>query len=232
MQVLPRELQAVDGFTRAAFQFVGMLEDEHLRRFAAQLSDGVTVTAESELYARQVERCEALGVQRGRGEFCQQRFGELNERGRRIIQASTARLTELREAFKSQYPKDKRVAPAQVNEWRDRIYTLLSELDLKGSDAKELKGIVDQYAEIMTKKGPAEVLALLEQNVNELYRVRGESGRGATTNLPIWKAIAIAAFMGVGLWAIFKCGFFGCTINENLAYGTIMTIAALVSWFC
>lgn len=233
MQILSRELEAVDRFSRAAFHFVGILEDERLKVFAAEFVDGLTAIGESELHARQMDRCEVLGVQGGRKEVARERFKELNERGRKIVLSSASRLKALRDDFERDPSQETAtLTNVQLKEWRERLYGMLVDLEMKGSDVQQVQESIDEYANAMRTKGPGAVLTLTERKVKELHKVRGQSGRGATTNIAIWKAIAIAVFIGVGLWAIFKCSFFGCSITENLAYGTIMLIAFLVAIFC
>jgi len=233
MKTLTRELEAVNRFTQVAFQFVGTLEDERLRGFAAQFVDGITVIGESELNARQMERCQVLGIQPARRDFARERFRELNDRGREIILSSIPKLRELGEdAGGAPSGKKKSMTRAEVKQWKDRLYTLLVDVEMKASDVRQIQASIDDYAKVMTAKGPKGVASLMEKQVRELHRFRGQSGRGATTNIAIWKAIAIAVFIGVSLWAIFKCSIFGCSIIENLAYGTIALIALVVVFFC
>jgi hypothetical protein len=127
MRIHSRELAAVNGFTDASFKFLNMLEDDNLRAFAARLTDGITLIGHSELHARQMERCQTLGIQPNRRAFAQEQFKSLNERGRTTVLNSLGKLKELHNDFEEN-ASTRRTVSSLVKEARAQLYGLLVDL--------------------------------------------------------------------------------------------------------
>lgn len=81
----------------------------------------------------------------------------------------------------------------------------------------------------------------LVDHLGKAFRELGDS-RGRTGTpiddsqafvfLPWWKVLAAVATFGVFLYAFFKCGIFGCNVDEAKFLAALGAIAALVLWLC
>jgi len=248
---LSREQQATLEFMSVS-QFLRNVADDGrgrgLLEFTEALTHAVSSFGVSELYARQGERHRALGNQSDSGEHpAEERGGHYedhydghwwrksrryNDKGLRTLSYARDTLRQFREDL-SNYPTEEYVLGSDVDQFQDNLRENLADLDLKPSDVEKIDEVFGQGLEVVRSQGAAGLPDYFEEQVSYLERLRRQRDRGAVENIPVWKVAAIAVAVGVWVWALFRCRWWGsCSLKEGLAYFTVFWIAALIARFC
>jgi len=112
------------------------------------------------------------------------------------------------------------------------LKAIVTDFDTKPSDAKKLGDAIDEVGAAFAEAGHDGVIKLLQKKVTELQDLRSRPDRGAVENIPVWKAAAIIAAVGIWVIALIHCGFFGCSVSWGAAYAIGFAIAAYIAFFC
>ena len=117
---------------KASTEFKG----SSLSDFAHAVINGIAFIGESELYARQAERCRVLKIHSGRIDFCLDRFQRLNVRGLENLKQAKKILNQLSKDVEK-YTDEKKdiLTDEQISEFHRDMNEIIVELEVKASDS-------------------------------------------------------------------------------------------------
>jgi hypothetical protein len=215
-----------------------VVEDEQsveLVRFYDGFEGAISSFVLTELYIRQGERCKALNVFPSYQTHSTQRGEKHNVRGLSYLDSSRAFLNDFRSTIQKDTPVDKKFLKQALTEFKQDLKEALADLEIKASDATELGNTVDEVGAVFVPGATSiEVFNFIDAKVGELEKARQLPGRGADTNLPIWKLIAAAVLLGLGAWVVYKCFYSRsrCSKKEKAIYDTILATAIVAIAAC
>jgi hypothetical protein len=109
-------------------------------------------------------------------------------------------------------------------------------LEIKGSDAGELGKLVDQMfdTEIKDINSADGFLRLLSGRTKSLIEIRASKGRGAETNIAVWKLVSAAVSLALAIWVVYKCYYspWRCSKKEKAIYNSRLAVAMIVFGAC
>jgi hypothetical protein len=235
--MIGKELEVLNTF-RTAYNELAPVLDRHGLGEVAEASrtfgDALILFGRCERLARRQERDRALtGAKESKNELAA--IAGLNKRGQAALKLA---INQLRAAAKTLKLADGGKAPpalkARLADFSADLMPLLSEGDMKPSDILKLKAIQDEVVAATLDKGERGLVEHVLSNMEKLAELRTRPDRGAVDNIPWWKAVAIAAFLGLWVWAVIRCiaDRRQCSDVTNAALAAGMTIARLVAYFC
>lgn len=175
-----------------------------------------------------------MGIQPDLQSYAQAMRTELNNRG---IDYLTESLTPFN-SFKDEQT-DLSVTDADfqqvLNEHKSALKDILIRLEIKGSDASELSDVIDEVANTLAEGNSGmNLLDYMATKIQQLIDTRNQPGRGADTNIAIWKLIAAAVLLDLGIWVVYKCNYsrWLCSRREKAIYNTILAVAMIVFGAC
>lgn len=237
MKELTREQRAVYNFKVAASILRPITEMdvamEDYQEFYDAFTGGVSRFIDSELNFRQAARCKAVKVQPDLEKYSKAIGEKSNTQGVEYLNIGLASFNKFKKAQKfSEYDsKFEKV----VQEYGDNLRNILVTMEIKGSDAEELNNVFNEVLKALSSKNGGEaVLNVISSKIEELIKVRQTAGRGAETNIAIWKLIAAAVLLCVGAWLIFKCYYsrWRCSKREKAIYDSILAVAMMIYGAC
>lgn len=156
-----------------------------------------------------------------------------NETGLQVLSRARSQLEALAVEFGRARPagKDKEIK-ARVARSLNDLKTIVADFEIKPGDAEKIVGFIDEVHESFREPGNSGVINLLQKKFAELEEVRSRPDRGAIDNIPVWKAIAIIAAIGIWVAGVIHCGFFECSVDWATAYAIGFNIAAAIASFC
>ncbi|HHT9113662.1 MAG: hypothetical protein HZA47_11080 [Planctomycetes bacterium] len=238
MKELTREHRAILNFKLASAQVRAIVGDEEnimFTRFYDAFEGGISYFIQSELNIRQGERCRALGVKPEIQSAALAQGAKLNKKGIEMLGISQAMLGEFIKTIAKEEPSTDVKFQAKLKEFQVDVREILSDLEIKASDAKEIDGVL---TEVIAAAGPGktskDLAAFLAAKVKALAEVRGTAGRGAETNIAIWKLVAAATLLALAIWVVYKCYYsrWRCSKSEKAVYDTILAFAMVVFCAC
>lgn len=235
--MIGKELEILNTFRTAYNELAPMLDRHGLSEVAEAsrtFGDALIQFGRCERLARRQERNRAVtGTKEDKNELAA--VASLNKRGQTSLKLA---INQLRAAEKTLSPVDgKKISPALkagLTEFSADIMPLLSEGDIKPSDVLKLKAIQDEVMAVAIGKGERGLIEHVLSNMKKLTELRNRPDRGAVDNIPWWKIVAIAVFLGLWVWAVARCliNRLQCSDTTNAALAAGMTIAWLVVYFC
>lgn len=115
---------------------------------------------------------------------------------------------------------------------RDLLFHL-GELNIKASDARKTAEAISPILDLASKGDAAALYREIADRAVQLQKLRSSEDRGTKENIPVWKIVAIAVAVGIWIWALFKCRWWGsCSLKEGLAYAIVFWISALIAKYC
>lgn len=218
-----------------ASQYLRQVADDHhgigMLEFTDSFIQSILSFGNSELYARQAGRSKGLKIQESLVKESMQMSKEYNEKGFRNLSYARDTLKQLRKELES-YPEVK-LDKKDVASFQSELMHQVSELEIKESDALKIKEAFSSSLESIISGGAKALPDYLEQQIDKLEKIRRQPDRGAVDNIPVWKVAAIVVAVGVWVWALFRCKWWGsCSLREGLAYFIVFWIAALIAKFC
>jgi hypothetical protein len=227
-------IAAAGEFARASEFMRQIADDRHgaaLLEFTDAFIHSIIAFGSSEFEARQAERFEVLKVVSPKAGAASQASSHLNAKGLRHVRYGLEAIKAFRNEFDS-FPKGK-VADTDFGDFERELREALAELDVKPSDVEKIDRTVRESLDEIRGKGAVSLPDFLEGKLAELERVRRREDRGAVDNIPVWKIAAIAVAVGVWVWALFRCTWWGsCSMQEGLVYFVVFWLAVLISRFC
>lgn len=204
----------------------GMLE------FTESFIQSVASFGVSELYAREAERYLALGLSKRKANYSLEKSKHHHEKGLRAVGYAKNALNQFRKDLE-EYPTDMRLDERDISELIQGLNEQLADLDIKRSDAEKISKTLQEGMHAIAREGAQALPDYLEERIEELAKLRSQEDRGAVENIPVWKVAAIAVALGVWIWALFRCKWWGsCRLKEGLGYFIVFWIAVYIAKFC
>lgn len=235
---LGREDQSVVEWTKIVGPLVTDAKEFPVKSFGSFVSawaNSVAFLGESELHARKAERYEVFGLDKGVQSAAVQRFKQLNDMGIQGLQKTRGMLASVRTelaAYDKKLAASGRKLAAELAEHRTAMLAGFAEVEMKRSDAEQLRAIIDDAIATTEKKGLAGLADWMDAKMAEAIAVRQKPDRGAATNFAIWKlaaVIALLAGLGIAFWI--HCGWFSCTAYSRDNYIRAILVTAGL-WWC
>lgn len=184
----------------------------------------------AELYARAGERREALGLapveHPGRSSVKHH-----NERG--LVALGHARKEAAKFRDEGAEHGDKTLDPERIDALEEDLLEALADLELKPSDVAKINARMRKLLGSVREHGAAGLEAELSGALKDLEKARRRADRGVVDNIPLWKALAIVVFLGVGLFSLFRCAWWGeCHPLENVAWIAFDAVLWFITVFC
>jgi hypothetical protein len=232
-----RETESVAEWAKAIgplVQEAGDFPVEGFGRFVAAWSKAVSYVGESELYARKAERYEVFGVEEAVAQAARARFERLNDVGAEGLERARRDLDALQDGF-AQLDRELEGSGRDLRQELDehRLLTLesLADAEMKRSDAEQLRELIDDAYETATSRGLAGLGGWMAGKLDEGVKARRSPDRGAETNFPWWKLVAVIALLiALGIAFAIHCGVFGCGVTSRDAYITAILMVASLFW--
>jgi hypothetical protein len=109
----------------------------------------------------------------------------------------------------------------------------LAELEIKPSDAVRIAEAAKPILDLASRGDVTALYKEVADRAVHLQKLRSTEDRGTQDNIPVWKVAAIVVAVGIWVWALFKCKWWGsCSLKEGLGYFIAFWIAALIAKFC
>ncbi len=235
---LGREDQSVVEWTKAVGPLVDTANDFPVNSFGSFVSTwakSISYVGESELYARRAERYEVFELDEAVRHVAVKRFEELNAIGIEGLEKARGILTDLRAdlaVYEEGLDDSQRKRATDLGTHRSAVLAQFAEIEMKRSDAEQLRVLVDEAIERAENKGLHGLSDWMDEKLAEGIAARQRDDRGAQTNFAIWKLVAVVALLialGIAFWI--HCGWFSCSVySRNNYIAAILTTAGL--WWC
>lgn len=235
--MIGKELEVLNTFRTAYNELAPVLDRQGLGGVAEAsraFGDALILFGRCERLARRQERDRAVtGAKAGKSELAA--IAGLNKRGQAALKLA---INQLRAAAKTLALADGKKLPpalkARLADFSADLMPLLAEGDIKPSDVLKLKAIQDEVIAAASGKGEQGLVEHVLSNMEKLAELRNRPDRGAVDNIAWWKAVGIAAFLGLWVWAVIRCLIDRrqCADVTNAALAAGMTIAWLLVYFC
>lgn len=235
VNLLAREQQATSEFLRASAFMRDIADDRHsasLLEFTDSVILAIAEFGTAELHARHAERMKTLKLARPRAQAsAAQQVARHQKKGFALIACGRKALDAFRREL-ADFPTDL-VAAREIDALGQDLRESLVDVELKASDVEKVDKVIGACLDEIRAKGAAALPGYLGKHLAELERLRKGADRGAVDNIPVWKVAAIAVAVGVFVWALFRCRWWGsCSLKEGLAYAVVFWIAALIARYC
>jgi hypothetical protein len=124
-------------------------------------------------------------------------------------------------------------ALAEVSDVVDCLKNFLADSELKPTDVAKLAKTLDEVGAAI-KGGDKAIADYVSKKLSDLENARRQPDRGTSDNIPIWKLLAVAAFVGLALFVIFRCVVkkVDCAAAVAAAIAAGTTIEKLVALLC
>ena len=179
-----------------------------------------------ELHARSLERATALKVFPERQRPLQADVARYNADGLDQIVHARATLPFLRKEIEA-VEFDRDVMLKRLDDVQRELQLGLADWEMKGSDAVKIFDTAVEAFGVVRKEGPVGLVDYLDRNLGRLDEARRRDDRGAVDNIPFWKLIFIAGFLGWWILTWFACGVFSCSPATGLVLAFIANSHAL-----
>lgn len=159
---------------------------------------------------------------------------KLNKQGVGYLRTALGFLKEFEKSLDRQ-PKTDEAFQKVLREYHIDLKEILVHQEMKASDIKEIDDVIKETLQALKKGNTGlDLIKYIEKNIEKLIKVRLQPGRGAETNIAVWKLIAAAAMLGIGAWIVYKCYYspWRCSSNEKKIYNTILLLAIAVFAAC
>lgn len=230
MKTLSREHQAVFNFKNGMCQLRPVVTDQEeisFTRFFDSFDGAISDFIQTELFIRQGERCKELKINPDLESYSMNYGTKLNKQGIEFTRESLGFLREFKKSLKNEPITDEEFQKT-LEEYHLDLKETLVQIEMKASDVKEIDKVIEETLKTL-KKGSTgiDLISYIEKNLEELIKIRSKPGRGAETNIAVWKLIAAAILLGLGTWVVYKCKYspWRCSSAEKKIYNTILAIA-------
>jgi hypothetical protein len=201
--------------------------------FVGLWSKSVSYLGQSELHARRAERYEVFDIEPALASAARRPFEKYNAQGIEGLKQAKRRLGSM-QTHLEEYDRgvaDRDIA-GELDEHRSLLFAELAEIEMKQSDARKLRDLVDEAIDTTKRSGLAGLGQWMDQQLDKGIEARGRDDRGAVENFAIWKlAAVIAILIALGIAFAIHCGWFGCSVySRNNYIAAILTTAGL--WWC
>lgn len=176
-----------------------------LTAVAGLLGSATTHFGLCEIYDRKAARGDVLEQGKERTKHYQRLRDREQERGLAVLQRAIALVPEVRTEVTALQKRPARGAAAKrMAEMKQDLMMWFSESELKVADMKKLEKAFDEAAGAAAAGGDTFV-DFIESKLKELQKARLSADRGNRDNIPFWKIIIIAVYLGVTIWYVIRC---------------------------
>ncbi len=238
MKQLTVEHQAVFNFKTAACHLRPLTEtdvaQQDYKDFYDAFTGAIASFIDSELNYRQASRCQQVGISPDLGTYSEGMGAKLNTAGIGYLTESLLSFTSFSDQ-QIDLPIIDIEFQQELADFKTQMREVLVRLEMKGSDALELSNQIEEAASTLVPGNTGkELLDRMGQKVQELINVRNQPGRGAESNIAIWKLIAAVVMLGMAMWIVYKCYYsrWSCSKKQKATYDTILGIAIIVFGAC
>lgn len=240
MEMLNREQNAMAQFMQSSEKMRQIADDGHgkgLLELTDALLQAMTSFGMSEMNARKAERREAIKIQQDVVKLVSKETDYYHKKGLKSLSHAHKGLEQFREDLQKYKEELGAQFEVDISEDLDKLHHDLRkglvDLDIKASDVKKLDGAIQECFNSVRSKSPESLIDYIESKLRELEKIRNRPDRGAVENIPIWKVVAIVAALGIWVWALFRCHWWGsCSLAEGLSYFILFWIAVYIARFC
>lgn len=182
-----------------------------------------------ELHDRRAQRLEAIG-EREAANFHLSKSQNYQARGLEHLDA----LRRLADDTAGEIAKAEAPSPREGRSAIDRfakdLMDFIADSELKPKDVGRIEELV---LEALTAVSEGNLGDLLIKRVEELSEARRSEDRGNRDNLPWWKIVIIAAYLGLAVWKIWRCTIRKrCRRGEKAAIEAAAVILGISLKFC
>lgn len=118
-----------------------------------------------------------------------------------------------------------------VNRFREDFMSLIADSELKPKDVGRIQELIDEAAK--TVLSGENLGQWLSEQAKTLSEARRSEDRGNRDNLPWWKIVIIAAYVGLSVWKIWRCTVRKrCRRGEKAAYEAAAVVLGISLKFC
>ncbi len=238
MKELARELKAVSAFRNAAANFRAVTEDvkegrESYSDFYDYFTSAIVSFMGSELNFRQADRANVLGIQEDLEKYSRERGKQLNLQGITLLENALISYSEFEKEQTDIFSFDETISDL-IDEFDEILKNQILLFETKASDTKEIYTSFAQLYDIIHEGVSIEEFFSFNKNtIQKLIDIRRQEDRGATTNIALWKVIAIAVVACVAIIPIIRCYRLNrCSKKEKAIYDSIIVTAMLVFGAC
>lgn len=224
-------------YKTASAQLRPAVEDEeniNYTRFFDAFDGAMSNFIQTELYIRQADRCKVLDINRDLETYSKNYGLKLNKQGVGYLRTALGFFKEFEKSLDRQ-PKTDEAFQKVLKEYYTDLKEILVHQEMKASDIKEIDDVIKDTLQTLKRGNTGlDLIKYMEKNIEKLIKVRLQPGRGAETNIAVWKLIAAAAMLGIGAWIVYKCYYspWRCSSNEKKIYNTILLLAIAVFAAC
>ncbi len=229
-EILSREQKAGLDFMLQSLPFRNSFnygDEANLNEFVEGFTNSVSYFGMSELEFRKRDRCRSKISLSSLKKVYDLNGARNNNKGLKSLQIASHELKQFQKTVKF----DKKHT-FKVGDFRNEMLTFFEDLEIKPVDVDKLIKVLDETLNECSKS-PEHTIAYLQQKTEELNKLRSSDNRGAVDIIPWWKIVAIAVFVGIAAWDIWRCIIRNkCSKAEKAALKAGYTIASLVMKFC
>lgn len=234
--IFSRELRASQDFALGNQSMLDILyssDDPTVSKIYSQFSDAVEHYGYAEMHFRQSERNlvakRFVNAQKDIATIA----NRFNSKGGIIL---TNAVTNLKTLI-AQVQKEPVVKPknlAQLDAFANDFLDIITLGEMKPADVEKINTELQNCVDIAKKGGDREILNYAQLKFAQLMEVRRSDNRGAVDNIPVWKMVAIAAFLAIAFYLVWRClaKGKGCDVVERLAKGMGKTLLTLIISLC
>lgn len=229
-EILSREQKADLDFLLQSLPFKNSFnyaDEANLNEFVEGFTNSVSYFGVSELEFRKRDRCRSKSSLDTLKSVYNLNGIRNNTKGLKCLKIASSELKQ----FQTTVKFDKKYV-FKADEFRGELLTFFEELEIKPTDVDKLIKVLDETLSECSKS-PEQTIAYLQNKSVELDKLRSSDDRGAVDNIPFWKIVAIAVFVGLAVYDIWRCIIKNkCSTAEKAAIKAGYTIASLVMKFC
>ncbi|MDZ4757099.1 MAG: hypothetical protein SGJ10_03035 [Bacteroidota bacterium] len=221
-----------DMYSYALSKIVNRLPSQNFKDFFNSFSDAVSHFGEQELYARAAERSTILKINPELSKYNGERADRFKLQGQEALTQSLNALKGLREESMKEEQTRNKVGDFKVLQ-NDYVQMIVA-YEIKPSDVEKLDKTLTEVLEVAKTNGEKGLFDYIEKKINELSKLRNNKDRGAIDNIPYWKLVAIAVFIGVTVWLVWRCVVKGknCSQLSSVISALGKTLIGLLQQFC
>lgn len=202
-------------------------DEAQLNEFVEGFTNAVSYFGVAELEFRKRDRCRSKMSLKSLYNVYEGSGTRNNNKGLKALKIASHELKQ----FKKMFGSEKKTV-FNGEEMKTELSIFFEELEIKPADVDKLLKVLDETLKVCSES-PEKTIAYLQKKTEELIKLRDSKDRGAVDNIPWWKIVAIAVFVGLAAWEIWRCIIQNkCSKAEKAALKAGYTIASLVMKFC
>jgi hypothetical protein len=190
------------------------------------LTDATACFGRCEIDARSLDRAVALDVFPERRKPLRASVAELNAAGLQQVEQARRTLKKMAKEIEALDMDPKRVR-SRLDTFQREVRVAIADWDMKVSDAEKLDAVVAEAVGHVRKAGLDTLPSYLDRKLAELGKLRRRRDRGAVDNIPWWKIVILAGFLGWMILQWLVCSFFGCSVAVTIFWTVVYVIHLL-----